>query len=348
MKWISLTPFYLIVGLLASCTSEGTQKQYVVNGEVSGLSNNTKIQIKIKDSILNSATVMDGKFQLTGSTDEPAYVSMIVKGTANSKSFWLSNDTINILGSSSNLRSVKISGSPLQDILENRKESRDSIKKEFLKTNTSINMRYMELVYQQDQNFVKAHPNSPISLRTLDMFKTAWDLEIVKKFYDSMSKESRATKHGRAIANFVNLFQELEVGDTFVNFDMKDTNGVSIELKNVLDKYTLLEFWSSWCGPCRESNPSLVKLYDEYQSKGLEIVGVSLDESRTNWKEAIQEDKLEWIHLSDLKGADNHAGLIYGVSGIPDNFVINQEGRIIARGVSAQELRKLIEESTIP
>ena len=109
-------------------------------------------------------------------------------------------------------------------------------------------------------------------------------------------------------------------------------------------KVILLEFWASWCGPCRQENPNLVKTYNIFNPKGFEIFAVSLDEDKESWLKAIQEDNLKWKHVSDLKGSRNEASLIYGINGIPDNFLISENGEIIGRNLRGDKLNQKLKE----
>ena len=116
------------------------------------------------------------------------------------------------------------------------------------------------------------------------------------------------------------------------------------KLSELKGKVILLEFWASWCGPCRQENPNLVKTYKNFKPKGFEIFAVSLDENKESWLRAIEKDNLNWEHVSDLKGDRNEASLIYGVNGIPDNFLIAENGEIIGRNLRGDKLNRILKE----
>jgi len=125
---------------------------------------------------------------------------------------------------------------------------------------------------------------------------------------------------------------------------MEDENGKLKKLSDIKGKTVLLEFWASWCGPCRRENPNLVKTYENFSSKGFEIFAVSLDVDKDSWQKAIAKDGLNWKHVNDLKGQSNEASLIYGVSGIPDNFLISANGEIIGRNLRGESLNQKLKE----
>ncbi|MBO6201507.1 MAG: TlpA family protein disulfide reductase, partial [Chryseobacterium sp.] len=118
------------------------------------------------------------------------------------------------------------------------------------------------------------------------------------------------------------------------------------KLSKLLGKVTLLEFWASWCAPCRKENPNLVKTYQKFKPKGFEIVSISLDNEKKKWSDAIKKDGLEWANFCDFEVWDNKASLIYGVYEIPDNFLIDQNGKVVARNIHGEELTKKLAELT--
>jgi len=132
----------------------------------------------------------------------------------------------------------------------------------------------------------------------------------------------------------LNLFSQMRPGFTAVNLSLPDINGKTVSLSELHGKVVLIDFWASWCGPCRRNNPRLVKLYNKYHQKGLEIYGVSLDENVNSWKNAVKHDKLEWIQVIDDKGLDSAAATLYGVDMIPSSFLLDRGG--IIRTVNAE------------
>ena len=137
-----------------------------------------------------------------------------------------------------------------------------------------------------------------------------------------------------AIFLSLNVFSQMNTGTKAADLSLPDMNGNLVRLSDLKGKVVLIDFWASWCGPCRKNNPHLVKLYRKYHGKGLEIYGISLDDDHRNWKEAVSQDKMEWIQVIDDKGWNASSALLYGVDMIPSSFLVDKEG--VIRKVNAE------------
>lgn len=136
---------------------------------------------------------------------------------------------------------------------------------------------------------------------------------------------------------------KIESGDEFPVFEMKDPSGAMVDLKNYRGKYILVDFWASWCVPCRKVNPDLVKIYEKFKGRSFNIIGVSLDTDTKAWKEAIHADQLGWLHASDLKGMDGIAADKYGILFIPQSYLLDPAGKVIAKNLKPAELEAELE-----
>ena len=167
------------------------------------------------------------------------------------------------------------------------------------------------------------------------------EISNIENMYELLSINEKNSYNGKKINKLINSFK-IEIGHESINFIQKDTSGNDIELKKIKGKYVLIDFWASWCGPCRKEIPNFMKVYEKFKHKNFEIIGVSLDKDKADWVNAINTDKISWINVSDLKFWNNEIAMLYKISAIPTNFLINLEGKIIAKNITPYQLEELL------
>lgn len=165
-----------------------------------------------------------------------------------------------------------------------------------------------------------------------------------KEWYDKMGPVAKASLFGENIQAFLAVAAKTAEGKTAPAFSMKDVNGKTVSLADFKGKYVLIDFWASWCGPCRAENPNVVKAFEAYKAKGFTVLGVSLDDNVEKWKAAIDKDHLTWTHVSDLSGWKNPAAKLYGVSAVPTNFLVDPSGKIVGRDLRGAALEEKLKE----
>lgn len=195
------------------------------------------------------------------------------------------------------------------------------------------------------QKYLKDNPSSPIGMFVLNQVAGyELDPETAEPLFRSLSKTVRRYPSANEFAYRIELAKKLAIGNPALEFSQNDTTGAPVTLASFRGKYVLVDFWASWCGPCRAENPNVVKAFELYKDKGFTILGVSFDEKQDRWKQAIRQDNLTWTHVSDLKGWKNEVGKLYGIRAIPQNLLLDPEGRIIAKNLRAEELGRKLEE----
>ncbi|MBE9602024.1 TlpA disulfide reductase family protein [Pedobacter sp. MC2016-24] len=198
--------------------------------------------------------------------------------------------------------------------------------------------------------FAKEHPDSYVSLYYLDQNTKGVlaNYETTYPYFSKLSPDVQATPLGKELAARLLAVKGKLTGRPYLDFVSTTPEGKQLSLKEVLskNKYTLVDFWASWCGPCRKENPNVVKVYNAFKEKGFTVLSVSLDEDATKWKAAIEKDGMPWYHVSSLKGWKEPAAELYGIRAIPQNVLVDAEGKVVATNLRAETLYKKIQELT--
>jgi len=198
---------------------------------------------------------------------------------------------------------------------------------------------------QKARSFVDRYPRSYLSMFALVRYAGFEEnlLQIEKTFYQ-LPHWAVNSADGIILAERIEGSKKASKGKPAPIFSQPDKTGIIFKLDQFKGKFILIDFWASWCGPCRKEHPALIKLQKQFNNKNLEVISISLDDSKSSWLAAIKADQLNWMQLSDLKGFRNTAALLYGVQTIPSNFLINPVGLIIAKNVSIPVLNSILEQ----
>ena len=341
--------------VLTACNTKVEQSGYEINGIAKNMPDSTVINLSDNKNIKDSTMVIGEKFYFKGNVENPTKVFIAVKDFSDFKFFWLENSKIDFKAEKGNFQQSRITGSENQkkaDILNEKinviRKSQDSLGKVVsYKKMRSLPDSIMTMIkklrakeLETSKNFIREYPNSLESVHVLNTYKSTWRKETVLELFSLMHQDTKETDYGKGIARFIELNKNPQIGEHYADFEQPDADGQLIKLSDIKGKYILVEFWASWCAPCRVSNPDLVKAYEKYKGQGFEILGVSLDDDKDRWLKAIEEDGLPWVNVSDLKGHENEPGFIYSVNAIPDNFLIDENGVIIGRTLRGDGLIK--------
>jgi peroxiredoxin len=346
---------------------------YTLKGKIGNLNAPAKVYLGYTNataSVVDSTAITNGQFEFKGTIKAPVQATLVLSYTgagprsrpAESMGVYLEAGLINI-SSPDSLEHATIKGAninadhkQLQQALEASDDKMAILGAEYavLSADKRKDKAFMAgfmadyikrqkvIIAAQNQiktDFIRKNPNSMVSLDAIKAInRYVSEYTVLYSLFNSLSADLKNTDDGRAYARKLEKMKVMEVGTMALDFTQNDVNGKPIKLSDYKGKYVLVDFWASWCSPCRAENPNVVKAYNKYHGKGLEILAVSLDKTKEAWLAAIKKDGLTWTHVSDLRGWKNEVGLLYGISGVPQNLLLDKTGRIIAKNLRAEAL----------
>jgi peroxiredoxin len=357
--------FLLVAAVvLYSCSSE---PQYVIKGKIKGSESTEFILLKRtagKTDTINSAISQNGNFTMKGPAIEyPQIVMLAAKDSRQRIQFYLENTEVSIQGTLDSLYNAEITGSKTQDefkaLVDQNKVFSDKyseLVKQFQDANQKDDparaadiRKQMESLDEEmmdmQREFVKNNPSSYITPEILQGLSYDMDPSEIEEAIARL--DTALAKHPQvvALATRAQSMKIVSIGQKAPDFTMNDVEGKPVSLYSKLGpKLLLVDFWAAWCGPCRQENPNIVNVYNEFNKKGFDVFGVSLDQTKDAWVKAIADDKLTWTHVSDLQYWNNAAARTYAVNSIPASFLLDENGTIIARNLRGDALYNKVKE----
>jgi peroxiredoxin len=343
---------------------------YHLRGQLGTLDAPAKVYLVRGEEQLDSATLHHGRFELRGTTPQPVTATLVLERAGHLRTkvpyeklvagklrrwYGESPDRLYlflepgpvVMTSADSLRKARLKGGSLTTDFQQHeaalKPLQDKLSQAVIDNMERGGPRpdfkaHHEAVAQLDQAFIKAHPASWVSFEVLQQQPVLTPTTITGPLYAALSPALRQSVAGQQYAQQLAKQQVTAVGAQAPDFQQPTPDGQLVKLSDYRGKYVLVDFWASWCKPCRAENPNVLKAYEAYKHRNFEVLSISIDDARAKWLQAVADDHLPWTQVADLHGPQNEAAQRYNVNAIPQNFLIDPTGRIVASNLSGEDL----------
>ncbi|NJK94492.1 MAG: AhpC/TSA family protein [Bacteroidales bacterium] len=318
-----------VIIMLTACLCCSTKEADIeITGTVQGADSGMVYLRKFYNKMffaLDSSKIIAGKFRFSGNYPTPELYGITLDTTQYPFFVFLNpEDKLQIDLFTEHEDSIRITGSKDNDLYLSYRRTQGEVKID---------------------SFIKQHPSSIVAAYLLYReYSYKLTPEEIAYNVGLLDTSFRKSQYVLVLENLKNTLEKVQPGNKFIDFELPDTTGVPVKLSSLNGKVILLDFWASWCPPCRAENPNLVRIYNTYSPKGFTIFSVSLDKNKETWLKGINDDKLTWTHVSDLAFWNSSAAKLYGVRAIPSNVLIDASGTIIARNLMGEELEKKVKD----
>ncbi len=359
-------PLFLISCICFLSCANHDKDTFTISGEIKGLNQGDLLLYNLEETgprLIDSSKISNGKFSFKGKITLPEMVLLKINGKISGIPFFLEAGKIHFKASADSLTGATITGSESNDLYQKFKEEMHrydaqshNILEKYTQAKSNSDSSLMNKLYEANTDvekertlftctFIKQNRESNVAVyiaaTQLIYSMDADDLEQVTNDFSANLKNS---KYLKMLSGQVKTLKRVSIGQPAPDFRLNDMDNRPVRLTDFKGKIVLIDFWASWCKPCREEHPDLITAYRNFKMKNFDILSVSIDEDMTLWKDAVKLDKLTWTQVSDLKGLNNVALKQYGVVKIPSNVLIDKNGIILAKNIKPKQLTEKLKQ----
>ena len=316
--------------------------EFIINGNITGFPDGIKIELLngLNGQPEMETTIAKNKFTLKGKSITPDFKLLRFNGQPPYITLLVDNSTIKIIGNKDSINYIRITGSKSHLEYQAYINSLQPYQQAF-DENAAYDAVIEKNALDITSNYAINHPTSYVAPLAIIHYNQIRDDAIkIQQLYNGLDSNTKITPMGNYIVQLIEEAKKNGYGTVLPDFSQADTAGNQIALSSLRGKYVLIDFWASWCRPCRQENPNVVAAFNQFQSKNFTVLGVSLDKDKTQWLNAIKMDNLTWTHVSDLQGWQNTVAQQNQISSIPQNILIDTEGKIIGKNLRGAKLIK--------
>lgn len=318
---------------------------FTITGHITGFPDGTNVSFfnRSTNGLDSAAEIRKNTFIIKGThLEEPDFRFLVFNKQQPVIPILLQNDRVTISGKSDSLSALVITGSPVNEDYKKLSAAYATLSNVFQTQN--FTPENISLITSISEKFIDENPKSFASLLAVSQtYQISHNAVAAEKMMQKIDKSQQGTELAKYLTQQISAEKVTSVGSHIMPFTQNDTSNAPVSISDFKGKYVLIDFWASWCRPCRIENPNVVANYNRFKDKNFTILGVSLDQSKPAWEKAIKDDHLTWTHVSDLKGWQNAVSTRFNIFSIPANILIDPDGVIIAKNVRGEDLGNTLE-----